>query len=156
PNPQPGGFPYNVTLTLDSADFQLNFPNGPQERTDALTITVGPLNVGAAISTPGDQTVLTGAAASFAPPTSIADPDAGTNPVQATLTINLGTLTVTGNGGVNVFGNGTGTLKLIGDQASINTALATLVFQAPVPGQTTLTVTVDDLGNSGLGGAKTT
>ncbi len=95
---------------------------------------------------------------------SIADVDAGSAAVSATLTVGSGVLNASaGSTGVTVGGNGTATLSLGGTIAQINNLLAgsaggTLSYidnSDNPPASTTLTLTVNDLGNSGSGGALT-
>src|SRR6185312_15506953 len=75
---------------------------------------------------------------------SIADVDAGSSSVQVTLAATNGVLTLAGTSGLTVSGNGTGTVTVTG-----------LVF-APTGnfnGSANLTVTTNDQGNTGAGGA---
>src|SRR5262249_8978505 len=86
---------------------------------------------------------------------SIADVDAGSSSVQVTLAASNGVLGVTGIAGVTVTGNGTGTVVLTGSQANINTVLNGLTFTPTgnYNGAANLTVTTNDQGNTGSGGA---
>ena len=88
---------------------------------------------------------------------SIADVDAGSSSVQVTLAATNGVLGVTGIAGVTVTGNGTGTVVLTGSQANINTVLNGLTFTPTgnYSGAANLTITTNDQGNTGSGGAKT-
>src|SRR5262245_37174040 len=88
---------------------------------------------------------------------SIADVDAGSSSVQVTLAATNGVLGVTGIAGATVTGNGTGTVVLTGSQASINTVLNGLTFTPTgnYNGAANLTITTNDQGNTGSGGAKT-
>ncbi len=92
----------------------------------------------------------------------LADVDAGNNLVAVTLTVSAGTLAAISGGGVTVGDSGTGTLTLTGAIADINTFLDTPanVTYVSVPGAlgndaATLTVSVNDNGNTGSGGALT-
>ena len=88
----------------------------------------------------------------------VADIDAGTGAVTATLTAATGTLAATAGGGVTVSGSGTGTLALTGSTTAINAFIAgsnvDYVPAANAETDTTLTVQVNDNGNTG-GGAQT-
>jgi hypothetical protein len=95
---------------------------------------------------------------------SIADVDAGTGSVTATISVVSGTLTVTsGTTGVSISGSGTNVVTLSGTVAQVNNLLAgnlgataTYVINADVPPATdSLTLSVDDGGNAGSGGALT-
>jgi hypothetical protein len=90
---------------------------------------------------------------------SIADPDAGGNPVQQTLTATNGTLSLSSNAGLN-FSVGTGfdnsTMTFTGTIAAINAALQGLTYRPTLgfTGAANLTVTTNDQGFLGSGGAK--
>jgi YVTN family beta-propeller protein len=90
--------------------------------------------------------------------TSITDTDAGTNPVKLTLTVNDGILTLSTTGGLNFNsgGNGTASMTLTGTVADVNAALAGMTYTPSTGfhGASTLTVTVDDQGNTGIGQAQ--
>ncbi len=95
----------------------------------------------------------------------VSDPDAGNSNVTVTLKAANGRLDLAGriNGGVpltSIFNNGTGTVVLIGTLLQINTTLANaagLVYQPNqgFVGRDEITVSVNDNGNSGIGGALT-
>lgn len=87
------------------------------------------------------------------------DPDAGTAALEATLAAEHGTLNLAQVVGLTfIEGDGTGDalVSFTGSLASINAALAGMQFDADqsFSGVGTLTVSVDDLGNTGDGGAK--
>src|SRR5262249_16931496 len=92
-------------------------------------------------------------------PISIADPDAGSNPVQVTLSVTNGVLSLSGTSGLT-FTTGDGTLDatmiFTGTIANINTALAGLTYVPTTNfnGSSTLTITTNDQGNTGTGGAQ--
>ncbi|RZL07772.1 MAG: hypothetical protein EOP40_15025, partial [Rubrivivax sp.] len=95
---------------------------------------------------------------------SIADVDAGSASVQATLSVTAGILTVAaGSTGVSVSGSGTGSVTLTGTVAQINNLLAglntgtiTYVMNSDTPpASATLTLGVNDQGNTGTGGLLT-
>lgn len=89
---------------------------------------------------------------------SVADPDAGSNPLKVTLSVTNGTLTLSGTSGLTfTTGDGTAdaTMTFTGTQTAINTALNGLTFN-PTPGfagtGTQLSITTDDQGFTGSGG----
>src|SRR5262249_37169043 len=86
---------------------------------------------------------------------SISDVDAGSSSVQVTLAVTNGVLNLAGTSGLTVSGNGTGTVVVTGSLTNINTALNGLTFQpnANYNGSANLTVTTNDQGNTGSGGA---
>jgi Calx-beta domain/Bacterial Ig domain len=91
---------------------------------------------------------------------SVTDADAGTNAIQVTLTVTNGTLTLNGGGAGLSFtvGDGTAdsTMTFTGTIANINTAMNGMTYTPNVGfnGAATLTITSNDQGNTGSGGAK--
>ncbi len=87
---------------------------------------------------------------------SIADVDVGSGTATVTLGIADGVLALGSSSGVTVIGSGNA-LTLTGTLTNLNTALATLSYAPPLNanGARTLTVTVNDGGNTGSGGALT-
>ncbi|WZB70478.1 hypothetical protein WJ968_33865 [Achromobacter xylosoxidans] len=83
--------------------------------------------------------------------------DAGGSVVTLTLAVPAGTLAALNANGVTVTGSGSGTLVLTGSIADINAFIAASrvsYLSAPnANGDVTLTATVNDLGNTGSGGA---
>src|SRR5262249_17303803 len=91
---------------------------------------------------------------------SVADVDAGTNAIQVTLTATNGTITLSGTSGLAfTVGDGTAdaTMTFTGTIANINTALNGMTFTPTLgfTGAATLTITSNDLGNTGTGGPLT-
>ena len=88
---------------------------------------------------------------------SVNDVDAGTNAIQVTLTATNGTLTLSGTSGLSfTVGDGTAdaTMTFTGTITNINAALNGMTFTPTLGfnGAATLTITSNDLGNSGTGG----
>jgi len=90
---------------------------------------------------------------------SVSDPNAGSNPIQVTLTISGGTATLSGLAGLTGSGNGTSSLTYQGTVPNLNAALAGLVYTPTsdinglAAGQ--ITMATDNLGNTGNGPPKT-
>ncbi|MBF0628007.1 MAG: tandem-95 repeat protein [Magnetococcales bacterium] len=88
----------------------------------------------------------------------VADPDAGTGIMQATLAVTNGTLALNPDSGVTITAGGSGTagMTLTGTLIQLNAALSRLTYQGSLEyaGQEILTLTVDDQGNTGAGGAR--
>ncbi|MBL8830038.1 MAG: hypothetical protein JNM18_23870, partial [Planctomycetaceae bacterium] len=90
---------------------------------------------------------------------SIADADAGAGSVRVTLTVDTGTLTLPSTSGLSFsVGNGSAaaTMTFAGSIANINAALNGLTFTPAsgfVGGAAQLSITTNDLGNTGGGGA---
>ena len=88
----------------------------------------------------------------------IADVDANSGTLTTTLSVAHGTLTVTAVGGATVDGSGSDSVTLSGTLAQINALLAaagSVVYRGAQDffGDDTLTLTTDDGGNTGSGGA---
>jgi hypothetical protein len=90
----------------------------------------------------------------------ISDPDAGTDPVQVTLSVTNGTLTIADTSKLTfTTGNGNGNVMIVfkGTLTDINAALNGLSYigNQDFNGDDTLSIGVDDLGHNGAGGNKT-
>jgi hypothetical protein len=113
---------------------------------DAPVVSV-PANIGVSEDT---ASALTGI--------SFSDVDAGGSSVTATLSVASGTLAATSGGGVTVGGTSSA-LTLTGTVANINAFIAgsnlTFTTAANATADVTLTVAIDDGGNTGSGGAQT-
>jgi hypothetical protein len=89
---------------------------------------------------------------------SVSDVDAGSAQIKVTLEVSNGTLAVNETGLDAGSTNNGASIDLYGSQSAIDTALASSVVYTPnanYNGSDTLTVTVDDQGHSGTGGALT-
>ena len=87
---------------------------------------------------------------------SIADVDAGASALESVISTTVGTLTVNPGSGATVTGDNSNSVKIVGTLTQINAALNGLDFNpGSTPGNATLTLTTDDQGNTGSGGAKT-
>ncbi|HEX8525977.1 tandem-95 repeat protein [Allosphingosinicella sp.] len=86
------------------------------------------------------------------------DADPANNPIEVTLSVALGTLQVSPAAGVVIQNNGTDTVTLTGTQNAINAALSAangVTYTPGASGVDALTMTTDDLGHTGGGGAQT-
>jgi Subtilase family/Bacterial Ig domain len=136
-------------------------PNVPYNlRVTGLPASAVPANVAPVNSVPAPQTVLEDGTLvlSGANAISVSDADAGNNPVKVTLAAASGVVSLAGTAGLS-FTNGTGsgdvTMTFTGSIAAINSALngATYAPAANFNGAASITVTTDDRGNTGTGGA---
>ena len=90
---------------------------------------------------------------------STGDPDAGTSALEVTLAASTGLLSL-GNPGAVQFSKGDGTADAVmtfrGSQSKINDAISNITFLPPPSyvGTATLTISTNDLGHTGSGGAK--
>ncbi len=85
------------------------------------------------------------------------DADPANDAIQVTLAVTLGTLNVAAGPGVGVSGNGTATVVLTGTQNALNATFAApggVTYSANGDGVDTLTMTTNDLGQTGNGGAQ--
>ncbi len=147
-------------------------PNVNQSAPISFTITVNGANDGPVNTVPGPQSTNQNTPLTFSSGNgnqiSVADPDAGANTIQVTLTATNGTLTLSGTSGLSFSftdANGTGagdgtadaTMTFRGTIANINTALNGMTFTPNLgfSGAASLTITTNDLGNTGTGGPLT-
>jgi hypothetical protein len=132
---------------------------GPQSASNTVNITVVEVNQAPGVNVPGSQvSVNTNIVFSAANgnQVSVTDVDAGSNPVQITLTASSGTITLASTSGLTFStgsGAGDGTMVFTGTVANVNAALNGMSFHPTAYGSS-LQVTINDLGNSGVGGAK--
>ena len=119
-----------------------------------LAVDVVPVNDAPTLAAPAAIAVVEDVAGALTG-IAFADIDAGASPVTATFTVPQGTLAATSGGGVVVGGTATA-LTLTGSLGDLNAFIAgggltyTTALNAVTP--VTLGVSVDDLGNTGLGG----
>jgi len=126
----------------------------------SLAITLNPINDAPVVTVPGAQFVnedtnltITGV--------SVADidvSDTAGGEVEVTLSVGQGVLTLAQSTGLSAFtGDGTASVRVKGSLADVNGAIATLTYRAGQDyfGSDKLTIVASDLGNTGLGGAKT-
>ena len=159
------GFSGSDTLTVSTDDLGNTGVGGPQTTTSAVGITVNHVNQAPTNTVPGPQSTNQNTALVFSSATgnaiTISDSDSGGNPEQETLSVNNGTLSLSQTTGLT-FSSGTGTnnasMTFTGTLANINAALNGLTYNptSGFSGSDTLTVSTDDLGNTGVGGPQTT
>ncbi|MBH3339813.1 DUF4347 domain-containing protein [Pseudomonas mendocina] len=142
----------DVTLTINVNTTSVS------DATTTMTLQVLAVNDAPVATVPPSITVIEDVS-SVISGISFTDIDAGINSVTATFSVPSGTLSATTGMGVTVGGSGTGLLTLTGSLSDINFFIAAngLTFKtaqdatANVP----LTVTINDGGNTGSGGAQT-
>lgn len=153
----PAGFTGQVLIVYRISDGQ------GTTATATATVTVGPVNDPPVNSVPGTQTIDEDTQLVFSTANgnaiSVSDPDAGSADVQMDLTVQNGRLQISSTAGLTVTGQNTASLRLVGPIAAINAALGgnslTYTPNQDFNGQDTLTVTTNDLGNTGSGGPLT-
>ncbi len=128
--------------------------------TSTASITVTPFNEPPVVTLPGPATVVEDTSLNLIGTASVADPDAGGARVRATVTGTNGTVTLSqltglfnaASGGTAITNSTFTTLTFFGTTTSINGALTGLRYTptANYFGAATITVTVNDLANTGL------
>jgi hypothetical protein len=154
-----------VTATATRLDTSTNpaTPTNTSEFSEVEEVKVGndpPVN-----SVPGEQSTNEDSALDFSQANnnqvSVSDPDAGTSSVQVKLQANHGSMTLDGTSGLTFNPGDSGTndadMTFTGSLSDVNAALDGMRFDptANYNGGATLTITTDDQGNTGAGGAKT-
>ena len=153
-----------VTLTLATDDQGNTGSGGALTDTDTVGITVNAVNDVPLNSVPAAQSLDEDALLVFSTlnrnQISVSDLDLGGADLQVTLGVNDGTLTLAQTLGLSFTvgdGSADSTMTFTGTAASINAALDGMSFDpdADFNGAVTLTLTTDDQGNTGSGGALT-
>ena len=148
----------DVNLTVTVNDKGNTGTGGAKTDGEVITLDVLPVNDAPVAAVPVSITVTEDVASDITG-ISFSDVDAGTGSVTVTLSVTAGTLTAATAGGVTVAGSGTGTVTLTGTVAAINSFISggnvDYTTAADDTAAQTLTVSIDDGGNTGSGGAKT-
>ncbi|NET86751.1 MAG: DUF4347 domain-containing protein [Kamptonema sp. SIO1D9] len=164
-------FAGETTIEIFANDFGNNGAGGPLTDNEVIEITVNPINDAPINLFNGeslDDTTLpeftsteTNPAIVFSSENgnqlSITDVDASPDPVTVTLAAENGILDLGGDttGLISSGGDGTNQISLTGTVEEINTALDGLTYtpNADFSGEDSITITTNDLGNNGAGGA---
>ena len=147
------------SVTATPVPYTLKVDGVPPPCAAVATVNQAPVN-----TVPGAQSLIENSQLVFSTANgnaiSIADADAGSIPIQETLTATNGLITLSTSAGLN-FSVGTGinssTMTFTGTVAAINTALQGLRFSPSTTnfvGPASFTVNTNDLGYTGSGGAK--
>ncbi|HEY4545317.1 MAG TPA: Ig-like domain-containing protein [Pedomonas sp.] len=144
-------------LTVSVTDNGNSGSGGAQTDSTTVALAIAAVNDAPTITAPA-QIGVTEDLASPLTGISVADVDAGTNPITVTLSVPAGSLLATSGGGVVVGGTGQ-SLTLTGSVADLNAYLAggnaTYITARDSTASQTLTISVNDNGNTGAGGALT-
>jgi ELWxxDGT repeat protein/VCBS repeat-containing protein len=152
----------SAQLTITTNDQGNSGLGGSLSDTKAVIINVAAVNDLPVNSIPTLQSISEDSALIFSAANgnaiTISDVDAGAAPEQVTLTVTNGTLSLGQTAGITfITGTGTNdtTIVFTGTIDNINAALNGLIFNpnANFNGPANLTITTNDLGNSGLGGS---
>ena len=149
----------SVQITTD--DLGNTGSGGPLSASDSVAVAVNAVNDAPANTVSGAQSTNEDTPLVFSTANgnaiSVSDVDAGTSPVQVTLTATHGVLTLAGTTGLSfVSGDGTAdaSMSFTGELTDINAALDGLGFAPDLNynGAASVQITTDDLGNTGSGG----
>jgi len=153
----------SASITLTTNDQGNTGSGGAKSDTDMIAITVSPVNNPPVNSVPGAQSIAEDATITFNTVNSnlisVSDSDAGSGQLQVTLTSSNGTMSLSGVSGL-IFTSGSGTnsanMVLTGTIANINAALNGMTFTptSNYTGSAVISLTTNDQGNTGFGGAK--
>ena len=152
--------PASDTLTLAISDNGNTGSGGPLSANVNATINItavddAPMNTVAGAQTTAEDTPLVFSAVNGTQ-VSVGDADAGAALIEVTLTVANGSVTLASVGGLafQAGANGTATMIVRGTIASINAALDGMIYLpgANYSGSDVLTITTNDLGNTGIGG----
>src|SRR5690606_32011071 len=147
----------NVTLTVNINDGGNTGSGGAENASETITLQVAAVNDAPTITAPGSIAItedIPGALTGI----SFTDVDAGSGNVTVTFSVPSGTLSATSGSGVTIGGTASA-LTLTGSLADINAFIAasgiSFTTASNATANVTLTVTIDDGGNTGSGGAQT-
>ncbi|APU32758.1 hypothetical protein UYA_03075 [Ectopseudomonas alcaliphila JAB1] len=147
----------DVTLTASIDDGGNSGSGGAQQDSETVTLQVTAVNDAPSITAPGSIAITEDVATALSG-ISFSDVDAGTSPVTVTLSVASGGLGATSASGVTVGGTAS-SMTLTGSLSDINAfiALGGVVFTTAsnATSDVTLTIEIDDGGNTGSGGAQT-
>ncbi|MFO0819085.1 MAG: tandem-95 repeat protein [Pirellulales bacterium] len=147
----------DAVLTIVSSDLGLTGSGGTLTDTDSVTVSITPVNDAPTVTVPVTQQVAEDGSLGFSSGNSnaitVVD-DSGTGELLATIAsangiVSLGSV----SGLVTVVGNGSASIDVRGTLSAINSALNTLTFTPTTnfTGDATVSVSVNDQGNSGGG-----
>jgi hypothetical protein len=149
-----------------SVNDQGNTPGPPLSDTENIPVVVGPINDPPVntLKPPADTLHASQSGYILNLPSDLArinDVDAGNGPFEVTISMSVGTMTLTTKAGLtfldNTDGNDDSTIKFRGSKPQVNNALGSLKYTVPAgyAGPSTFSITTDDLGATGCCGPQT-
>lgn len=150
-----------ASVQIDIDDLGNSGTGGTQQDTHLVNITVNPVNDAPQLTTPlSTQQVRENQPFTFSVndsnATSIWDVDSNSNDLRVTLSVINGVLSVDLSSGITITGgaNDSALVEFTGTETELNDALDGLIYTPDISylGPDTLSINVDDLGNSGSGG----
>jgi VCBS repeat-containing protein len=161
-----GTVPITVELN-DMANGGTALPNGVGGAliaSDTFDVQISSINDGPTVTPPVVQSVNEDASLTFSTINgnvfTVSDPDDFGTDMVATVTVDYGVVTAATGSGATLSGDGTGALIITGTESEINNALNGLVYTPNADFHTsgvagdTISVTLDDQGNTGTEGPK--
>jgi hypothetical protein len=146
-----------VTLNLAISDNGNSGSGGPLSDSDSTTLNITATNDAPTVTAPATIGVLEDAASVVSGITA-ADVDIGGGNLTLTFAVPSGSLAASNFGGVTVSGSGSASLVLTGTLAAVNSFVAqnrvSFLTAANATAPVQLTLTANDLGNTGAGGAQ--
>ncbi len=146
----------NYEITVKATDNG----SGTLTATQAVTITVTNVNDAPVITAPtaASLTALATEDTALSVTFNVADEDDSGGTVQASLSVTNGTITLAGGSGVSITSGSSGSSSMVftGTKTQLNAALTSMSYQGTQDynGSETITLVVNDLGNTGAGGAQ--
>ncbi len=144
----------NDTITVDVSDLGHNGSGGAKTDSDTVGVTVSAVNDAPVNTVPGQQTLDEGATQQLV--LSVADVDAGSSEIGASLEVVHGTLTLATTSGLsNLTGEGTKAVSFEGTVSEVNAALNGVTYapNADFDGNDVATFKTNDKGATGSGPA---
>jgi Ca2+-binding RTX toxin-like protein len=162
-----GSFTYTPNLNFNGSDsFTYTISDGKGGTASApVTITINPVNDAPVNTVPGSQTAVQDSILVFSVANgnaiALSDVDANGGLEQVSLSVSNGFLNLSSTNGLTIVNgsNNAAAVTVQGTLGNLNSALNGLSFTPTAPsvlaGAATLTILIDDLGNTGADGAKT-
>ncbi|MCU1449635.1 MAG: Ig family protein, partial [Acidimicrobiales bacterium] len=152
----------DTPTTSRTISFTATDPHAATSSAATRNISITAVNDPPTNTVPGAQSVNEDTNLPFTGPNtiSVADPDAGAGSIKVDVSVAHGTLTLSTTTGLTfdaIKANGTATVEFTGTLTNVNNGLATAVYKGTQDynGPDTLTVLINDQGNTGTGGALT-
>lgn len=153
-----GSNPIAVAIADLNNDRQVDLVTANQG-SDNVSVLLSACNKKPHVGVPAARSTMEDTSLNFGSQITVSDPDAGTGPLAVTLTVTHGSLALGSTANLtSLSGNGTATVTFKGPQADVTTALTNLIYTPTTNyyGPDAVTISVNDQGHNGPGGARTT
>ncbi|MGA7614707.1 MAG: Ig-like domain-containing protein [Thermoanaerobaculia bacterium] len=152
----PANYNGTETLTILTDDLGNTGPGGNKTDTDSVTITINAVDDAPVLTAPGSVTIDEDNTQTFSGTISVADVDAGSNPIAVSLSVSHGNIALASLVGLSITSgaDGTSAVAFTGTLTDVNSALNGLVYTpaANYNGSDALAASVNDQGYTGSGG----